>query len=170
MEKVFGIFYSIFFIAAFISFLIVFVLVGAIIISQPDDAFKEFKKYKIGRYSFPVMIVSFLMIFILNFVVNKIAREKISTELSASKPQLYINGFHITNDSLIKDIQQISKTSSSRNTGATEINIVVKNGSKVNHLKLLRSFEDSTKYWVSSNENGIGCFGEVNTKYLSNYK
>ncbi|RDI13148.1 hypothetical protein [Flavobacterium sp. AG291] len=170
MEQILSTVISFFLVIGIISFLVVFVMAAAVKISQPNNFFNEFIKYRINKYALPLVIISFLMIFTLKFTINKMEREKISNELSISKSLLYINGIEITNDSLLKDIQDISKTSSRRNTGATEINLVIKNGSKINHVKLLRSFEDSTKYWVSSNENGIGCFGEVNTKHLSNYK
>ena len=76
----------------------------------------------------------------------------------------------VINDSLLNDLKMITKKSYSRNTGSVAINIVLENYKNTTPLTLLRDFSNSRKYWVSSDDKGMGCFGEINTKYLDNYK
>ena len=159
------------FILSIPSFLTVFVLVAVTKLSNPmDNSLSEFWRFKIGRIALITLIVSVLVLISSVFLLNKMSMEHIKAELMNPINKIYINSEIVTNDSLLSDLKSFTKESDLRNTGGSEIKLHIKTSSEIIKLKLLRSYSIPNKYWVSSPDYGNGCFGEINTKYLSEYK
>ncbi|MES2486307.1 MAG: hypothetical protein V4581_10240 [Bacteroidota bacterium] len=155
-----------------LSFLIVFVLGVAVKFDTAfvQDSTKEFWKYRIGRVAFVSLIISAGLLFIVQAFTSRYARHKVLDIINNPESKIYVNQVIINDSVLYEDFKRFTKTSSSRNTGNTKIWVDIKQNDKTIHLTLLRDFNHSDKYWVSSEDYGKNCFGEINTEQLNYVK
>jgi hypothetical protein len=166
-------------IIAMISFIVFFILgVGYKLnnIGEDINVLKFLEKNVYFRISAILTIISFISIFSLSSYVSKLSRMEIKEQIEKLTDKnfvLLINDTIKKNDSLIVVLKNIQKTTSERNTGSLEINVKIKNGSKIINLMLLRDFTAKTKYWVhykNHETTSNNCIGEINTEYLNEYK
>ena len=155
-----------------ISFVIFFIIGAAIKIQMwSEDFFEELKNFKVGIPSFVITIIGFVLIFSLNALENNLARNEIKDFVKENK-SLIISANNVSIDSLSKAFLNVSKRSSYRNTGNIEFRVLIKSKSQKLPIRLLRSTEDSNKYWVfleKYNSTSKNCIGEINTNLLDEF-